>query len=427
MKNFLFVVLLILANQLQAEDFTSGGVRYTIISSSDKTVEVASSNQSAGSDGSTSYRGDVTIPESVTYNGNAYTVIGIGQSAFVNSAGMTSISLPKTLTYIRKEAFNVCLGLQEITIPRNVTSIGYDIFSVTLISKITVESSTPATCDYNAFQYPQLYNNCVLYVPAGSKSKYQNAAEWRLFNSIIELGPEPGLLDGHEYVDLGLPSGNLWATINYGASSPTEYGSYLEWNQCSNIASSWGESWRTPSKTEMNELVNKCTWTWTTENGVNGYRVTGTNGNTIFLPAGGFKMTMGGGAQTSGEQLYYWTSTSDGGGFSYALVASSSSISSSSTYNTSLMMCSVRPCADKISSSVLAIHNYTIAWQGEDLMVISNATPDTIIRLFGVDGTFYPNRVNTIGDRVEISFSALPEGIYLLYLNNNRTIKIYRK
>lgn len=68
-----------------------------------------------------------------------------------------------------------------------------------------------------------------------------------------------------------------------------------------------------------------------------------------------------------------------------------------------------------------------LSWQGEDLMVISNATPDTIIRLYGVDGTFYPNRVNTIGDRVEISFSALPEGIYLLYFNNNRTIKIYRK
>jgi len=60
-------------------------------------------------------------------------------------------------------------------------------------------------------------------------------------------------------------------------------------------------------------------------------------------------------------------------------------------------------------------------------MVISNAIPDTIIRLYVVDGTFYPNRVNTIGDRVEISFSALPEGIYLLYFNNNRTIKIYRK
>lgn len=71
--------------------------------------------------------------------------------------------------------------------------------------------------------------------------------------------------------------------------------------------------------------------------------------------------------------------------------------------------------------------DFDLSWQGEDLMVISNATPDTIIRLYGVDGTFYPNRVNTIGDRVEISFSALPEGIYLLYFNNNRTIKIYRK
>ncbi len=423
---FLFIFLA-LAFQVQAENFTSGGVRYTIISNTDKTVEVASSNQSAGSDGSASYDGDVVIPETVSYNGRSYTVIGIGQSAFVNCVGMTSISLPSTLTYIRQEAFNVCISLVEITIPRNVTSIGYNIFSVTSISKITVESSTPATCDYNAFQYPQDYNNCVLYVPAGSKSKYQNASEWKLFKSIFELGPEPGFLNGHEYVDLGLPSGNLWATSNYGASSPTEYGSYLEWYQCGYVASSWGDSWRTPSRTEMNELVNKCTWTWTTENGVKGYRVTGTNGNKIFLPAGGFKMNIGGGVQSSGEQLYYWTTTSDGGGFSYALVASSSSIGTSTAYNTSVMMCSVRPCADKISSSLMDTYNYAIAWQGEDLIVISNASSDTVVRLYGIDGTFYSNRIKADGDRYEVSFSALPKGIYLLNINNNRTIKIYRK
>lgn len=71
--------------------------------------------------------------------------------------------------------------------------------------------------------------------------------------------------------------------------------------------------------------------------------------------------------------------------------------------------------------------DFELSWQGEDLIVISNATSETNIRLYGVDGTFYPNRVNSIGDRVEISLSALPKGIYLLYINNNRSIKIYRK
>lgn len=70
---------------------------------------------------------------------------------------------------------------------------------------------------------------------------------------------------------------------------------------------------------------------------------------------------------------------------------------------------------------------FELLWQGEDLIVISNATPDAIIRLYGIDGTFYPNRVNADGDRIEISLSALPKGIYLLNFNNSRTLKINRK
>ena len=49
----------------------------------------------------------------------------------------------------------------------------------------------------------------------------------------------------------------------------------------------WGGSWRMPKSTELKELIDNCTWTWTTQNGVNGYKVIGTNGNSIFLPAAG--------------------------------------------------------------------------------------------------------------------------------------------
>lgn len=354
MKIKLIAAMLALSSCLSAEDFTKNGVRYTIVSTSDKTVEVASSSQSAGSDGGSNYWGDIVIPESVTYSGTTYTVIGIGQSAFVNCAGMNSISLPNTLTYIRKEAFNVCMGLSELTIPKNVTSIGYDILSHTYVNKVTVEGTTPATCDYNAFQYVQNNNNCVLYVPSGTKSKYQSAAEWKKFTSIIEMGPEPGMLDGHEYVDLGLPSGRLWATMNYGASSASGYGSYLEWSQRNNISANWGSDWRTPSRTEASELVSYCTWSWGSKNGVSGYTATGPNGNSIFLPAAGFKMTMGGGTQSEGTQLYYWTTTQGESGFAYALYGTSSSVNTSTTWNTDLLMCPIRPCADKIVTDVKA-------------------------------------------------------------------------
>lgn len=71
--------------------------------------------------------------------------------------------------------------------------------------------------------------------------------------------------------------------------------------------------------------------------------------------------------------------------------------------------------------------DFKLSWQSEDLIVISNAAPDTAIRLYGIDGTFYPNRVNVNSDRIEISLSALPKGIYLININNNRSLKINRK
>lgn len=71
--------------------------------------------------------------------------------------------------------------------------------------------------------------------------------------------------------------------------------------------------------------------------------------------------------------------------------------------------------------------DFKLSWQGEDLIVISKATPDTRIRLLGIDGKLYPSHVNVNGDRIEISLSALPKGIYLLNINNARTFKINRK
>ena len=111
------------------------------------------------------------------------------------------------------------------------------------------------------------------------------------------------------YVDLGLPSGLLWATCNIGAEKPEDYGDYFAWGMVEpegkregdleNVTSNhlelindaarynWGGKWRIPSDTEINELIDECEWTWTTLNGIVGYEVKGPNGNTIFLPAAG--------------------------------------------------------------------------------------------------------------------------------------------
>lgn len=71
--------------------------------------------------------------------------------------------------------------------------------------------------------------------------------------------------------------------------------------------------------------------------------------------------------------------------------------------------------------------DFKLSWQGEDLIVISNVAPNAVIRLYGIDGKMYSSRINANGDRIDISLSYLPKGIYLLNINNARTIKINRK
>lgn len=132
-----------------------------------------------------------------------------------------------------------------------------------------------------------------------------------------------GIAGGHEYVDLGLSV--KWATCNVGSSTPEDYGNYYAWGETSPKTSAytysdnpttlpasadaatanWGGGWRMPTKEECEELLNNCTWQWTTLNGVNGCLVTGTNGNTIFLPAAGGRS--GTGTFSVGSEGQYWS------------------------------------------------------------------------------------------------------------------------
>lgn len=144
-----------------------------------------------------------------------------------------------------------------------------------------------------------------------------------------------GVKNGHEWVDLGLPSGTKWATTNLGATTPEDYGGYYAWgetsacgNYCSDMAysysigpetlplsndaanSRWGDGWRMPTVEDFAELINTSyvTRTWTTQNGINGYKLTSkTNGNSIFLPAAGYKW--GSDQTTVGSKGHYWSSS----------------------------------------------------------------------------------------------------------------------
>ena len=149
-------------------------------------------------------------------------------------------------------------------------------------------------------------------------------------------------IDGHEFIDLALPSGNAWATVNYGASTETGCGTYVDWNDNNVVSQSWGSQWKTPARADFQELINNCTWEWESRDGVNGYKVTGRNGNSIFLPAAGFQIY--GYDQSVNSALYYWTSTSSySSGFSYVLWGNSTGYDANTTYNTSLVTCPIRP------------------------------------------------------------------------------------
>ena len=176
-----------------------------------------------------------------------------------------------------------------------------------------------------------------------------NAVNIADVNAIISIILNPKE-DGHEYVNLGLPSGTLWATHNVGASRPEDYGDYFAWGETSpkdaylwenykwmlfdddwNLiltkynsysgygtvdnkteleaiddaaTACWGPSWKMPYHRQQQELIDECTWTWTTLNGVNGYQITGPNGNAIFLPAAGFRQDT---TLAVGQRGYYWS------------------------------------------------------------------------------------------------------------------------
>ena len=159
---------------------------------------------------------------------------------------------------------------------------------------------------------------------------------------------QTGFINGHEWVDLGLPSGIKWATCNVGTSSSSQYGTYFVFGevgysqnnyttkdkyklisegvinhtgtlnkQYDAANANWGSSWRMPTKSEVDELISKCEWEWTSINGKKGYKIIGRNGNFIFLPAAG--CSNGSSFFGIGSNCSYWTATVNSTGYAYYL------------------------------------------------------------------------------------------------------------
>ena len=182
--------------------------------------------------------------------------------------------------------------------------------------------------------------------------KLNDAVYYGEVQSQTTIGEKYKIINGHKFVDLGLPSGLLWAETNIGAETAADDGNYYAWGETaphtytynwrsykygssySNLSKynssdsktvldkdddaayvNWGSSCRMPTRKEFSELLNSdnCTWTWTSQttssgSSIEGYKVISkTNGSSIFLPASGDRYDYD--LQNHGSCGYYWSST----------------------------------------------------------------------------------------------------------------------
>ena len=222
----LAVMGLLCCMSVSAEDFEVDGIYYNITSSTDKTVAVTYRGNSFTSY-SNEYSGEVKIPESVTYNGNTYSVTSIDDGAFYNCSSLTSVEIGNSVTSIGYAAFEYCSSLTSVEIGNSVTWIGNYAFSncssltsveignsvtsiggfafcncssltsvemgnsVTSIGgmafwccknlkKLISYAEVPPVCGSDVF-YQVNTQECTLQVPEKSISAYQQADQWKLF------------------------------------------------------------------------------------------------------------------------------------------------------------------------------------------------------------------------------------------------------
>lgn len=193
-------------------------------------------------------------------------------------------------------------------------------------------------------ELPLMAQGVIVYKKDGTQVKFPYAE----IDSIVTYNVDADVDDpvisptDSRAIDLGLSV--KWASCNVGAESPEEYGDYFAWGETKTksdytsdnsdtyglatsdlesqgiigsdgnlttkydaAAVNWGGNWRMPTKEELDELINNCTWSWTTQNDINGYKVTGPNGNSIFLPAAGARD--GTEVCYRGSYGFYWSGT----------------------------------------------------------------------------------------------------------------------
>lgn len=186
----------------------------------------------------------------------------------------------------------------------------------------------------------------------------------------IPIGEQPL----YKAVDLGVSV--RWASVNLGATSDADAGELYLWGDADNTGVvGWyeapdvdnicgtmydparvmlGDSWRMPSQSECAELIRDCDWEKATVNGMNGVKVTGDNGNSIFFPTTGYGIPQDGPAGsmeiTDTNSGYYWSGESyneNSWRYAYVLLVSGNSANSNASWIANMVKMAIRPVKDK--------------------------------------------------------------------------------
>ena len=260
----------------------------------------------------------------------------ISDKCFYACSSLTSVRLSSTINSIEKDAFAACVKLSSVNLPEGLVGIGESAFSDCVSLKDIILPSTLQNIDAKAFASTALTK---VIMPAGVSKIHPDA--FANCEGIKIVLPEKGYMgtqDGHEWVDLGLPSGLKWATCNVGASSPEDIGKYFIWGEvgsryyyemnpgesipdyvqkCKDISglkgkdaarTHWGGKWRMPTKQECEELFQNCSCQIVDINGFLYAKMTSkTNYQYIIFPLAGYKT--GAGHEDLLSDGRYWSST----------------------------------------------------------------------------------------------------------------------
>ena len=261
----------------------------------------------------------------------------ISEQCFYGCSSLTSVRLPSTINSIERLAFAECVKLSYVNFPEGLVGIGESAFRGCTSLKDIILPNTLQNIDEEAFASTALTK---VVMPAGVSKIHPDAfANCEGVEVVLSGEGYTGTQDGHEWVDLGLPSGLKWATCNVGAASPEDIGKYFMWGEvnsryyyemnpgesipdyvqkCKDISgvkgkdaarTHWGGKWRMPTKQECEELFQNCSCQIVDINGFPYAKMTSmTNYQYIIFPLAGYKSSAGRHEGLLSRGIY-WSST----------------------------------------------------------------------------------------------------------------------